>query len=209
MPWHEVQQGDCLSRIAAGAGVPWQRVWQHPQNRELRDLRQSPHVLYPGDMVFVPEPEPRRASAPTERRTRFVARGTTVEFRLRLTLNGRPRRGLAYRLEPGPYPPLEGVTDADGWIIASLPATALFGLLRLGDGSERYEIALGHLDPADTLEGVQGRLAMLGYYGGAIDGAWSDDLARSIRRFQRAQGLVASGRVSAATRSALVDAFGG
>jgi hypothetical protein len=53
--WHEVKQGDCLSKIAHRYGLKsWKVLWEHPKNEPLRKKRESPHVLLPGDMVAVP-----------------------------------------------------------------------------------------------------------------------------------------------------------
>ena len=49
---HTVQQGESVESIAHAAGHFWDTVWQHPDNAALRQLRRSPHVLLPGDVVF-------------------------------------------------------------------------------------------------------------------------------------------------------------
>jgi peptidoglycan hydrolase-like protein with peptidoglycan-binding domain len=51
---------------------------------------------------------------------------------------------------------------------------------------------------------IEQRLNQLGYEPGAIDGAFSDDTRRAIRRFQRARDIVVTGYVSQATMARLL-----
>jgi N-acetylmuramoyl-L-alanine amidase len=55
MPNHNVVQGDCVLSIAEQYGFFWETVWNHPSNAELKKKREDPAILYPGDVVFVPE----------------------------------------------------------------------------------------------------------------------------------------------------------
>jgi hypothetical protein len=50
---------------------------------------------------------------------------------------------------------------------------------------------------------AQEELAGLGYYGGAIDGAFGPRTSAAVQRFQRDYGLAVTGRLDAATRASL------
>ena len=57
---YTVVQGDYVSRIAAQQGFAgYSKIWNHPNNAELKNLRQNPEVLYPGDVLFIPDREDR------------------------------------------------------------------------------------------------------------------------------------------------------
>jgi hypothetical protein len=47
--------GDYLVKVAEEHGTTWQEIWSHPLNAEHRRKRGSPDVLYPGDVLHVPQ----------------------------------------------------------------------------------------------------------------------------------------------------------
>src|SRR5437867_6392672 len=56
MTIHVVQQGEHLSGIAHKYRFrDYQTIWNDAQNEALRKKRRNPHVLYPGDRVYIPE----------------------------------------------------------------------------------------------------------------------------------------------------------
>ncbi|MBX6424919.1 MAG: LysM peptidoglycan-binding domain-containing protein [Variibacter sp.] len=71
---YTVQRGDTLSAIARRFGVPsWQAIYNHPNNAGFRARRPDPNLIYPGDVVFVPDgagprpgPSPRPAPPPAQ-----------------------------------------------------------------------------------------------------------------------------------------------
>lgn len=68
MPEYAVKQGDCMESIAQKFGLFWEKIWNHPKNVKLNEQRKDPNVLYPGDVVFVPEKEDKEESGATEQR---------------------------------------------------------------------------------------------------------------------------------------------
>src|SRR5689334_22229736 len=63
---HIVKQGECLSLIARRYGFSkYQTIYQHPDNADLRRKRPNPNVLYPGDVVMIPD----RQAAATQHAT--------------------------------------------------------------------------------------------------------------------------------------------
>jgi hypothetical protein len=206
---HKVRQGECLETIAAQHGWLAQALWDQPENEGLQALRRDMHCLLPGDVVNVPARRPRDEPVPTGGVGRFQLAVELPKLRVRLLDDAKPRAGEAYRLEYDDGQVLEGSTNAAGWVQQPLPLGVRRAVLVLKDGTERYELAVGELDPADTTSGAQGRLSNLGYYFGRIDGELGPMTAAALRRFQRAKGLEATGALDEATAEALRGDYGG
>jgi peptidoglycan hydrolase-like protein with peptidoglycan-binding domain len=126
---------------------------------------------------------------------------------------------VAYRLLVGDDEK-EGTTDGSSPIEMPVPRGATSGVLlawptslpadqRTEDNADVWRLALGGLDPHDTVSGAQARLANLGFYGGAADGQLSPETRAALQAFQKAQGLEASGELDDSTQSALASAHDG
>ncbi len=72
--YHTVAQGECFSSLAHEHGFESYRViYNHPENAEISKQRTNPNVLYPNDVVFIPDHELKEADAATEPRHLLVA----------------------------------------------------------------------------------------------------------------------------------------
>jgi Putative peptidoglycan binding domain len=209
MATHKVVQGECMVTIAARYGWLPQSLWDQPENAKLKEQRKDMHCLLPGDAVAVPTRRPRGEPVATDGVGRFQLAVVQPKLRVRLLNDEAPRGGEAYRLEYDDGQVLEGSTDGDGWVEQPLPVAVRKAVLVLKDGAERYELAVGGLDPADAPSGAQGRLRNLGYYFGEVDGKIGPATQAALRRFQQAKGLEATGALDEATAEALRGAYDG
>jgi hypothetical protein len=200
MTVHQVEQGDCMSSIAARYGLTdWHDVYDHPDNAELKDKRPNPNILAPGDEVVVPDLPRRWIRCGTEKNHRFVV--PVPRAKLRIVIRSQTGEALADRrfvVRVGGRT-IEGKTSSVGLIDEPIPALATSARLQVWcrdddpddpDPTLDRELLLGHLDPIDTVPGVQGRLFHLGYYcevTGEIDAA----TIAAARSFRAAAGLPA------------------
>lgn len=207
---HEIQPGDCVTSLAHQYGLLWETIWDHPANSALRQRRANPNVLQPGDILSVPEPEVKELSKPTEQRHKFVLKTNRAKLRLKLVdYKHRPLANVAYRLTIDGESQT-GASDGDGMVEHPIPPGARAGEIRYTvDGKEVVKrLALGHVDPIETLKGVRERLANLGHACQANEGPLDDGTRAAIREFQKKHRLTATGEPDDATRTKLKDVHG-
>ena len=167
--WVEVRRGDCLSSLAAAAGLLWEAVWEHPANADLRQLREDPNVLRVGDHVWVPPREPEPFTRETRRRHRFVLAGVPARLRVVFHVDGHPRAGETYTLDIDGIV-TKGTLTGEGLLDVRIPPDARSGTLWLEGRTEPLTLQLGALEPHGFVDGVQQRLnnlhqLTLGYKG--------------------------------------------
>lgn len=208
-----VQRGDCLFSLAARAGIPYQRIAQHPDNQELMRKRPNPSMLLPGDELTIPALEIKTVLRPTEKRHRFVVKKPKVEIRVKICELGEPRRHETYHVEVGGkiYPGRTRTTGADGMVVCEIPADADTATVVVGAAQDRYELALGHVDPQDTVEGLMCRLANLGHYNDGIDGSYDAGCIEAMQEFLAVREGIerdASSPNDIENRTRLVESYG-
>jgi hypothetical protein len=131
-----------------------------------------------------------------------------VYFRSKVLRQGKPASGVPYTLTFDDAPPLGGSTTDAGVVEQPLPATASNAVLIFTDTGETHTFAIGSVEPADSVQGVQHRLKHLGYYHGKLDGHVNALMTHGIQTFQKAKKLPVTGEVDAATQAALKSAYG-
>ena len=208
MATYVVQQGDCLSSIAARFGYDtWKEIWNAPANAEFKKKRKNPNVLFPGDKLELPEHQPKSVSLATGQRHKLVIERQTAKLKLRFLHNGRPLAQEPYQLVLGEKV-VNGSTDGDGGIEHDVPFELTSAKCTLTRRQRTFDLKVGALDPADEVSGAQARLKALGGFGGGIDGSPSDELALALRFFQAAVGIEASGNLDGETAGQLEKLFG-
>lgn len=199
-----IEAGESLLQLAYEEGFDtWKRVWNHPENAELREARKDPQVLLPGDALVVPERETEpKESCPVDKIHRFVLVRPRAWVNLSmLDDDGSPLAGLRYVLTVDGKTH-EGSTDSHGLISVEIRPTAHEGELTVWleepDEVFKARVQVGHLDPASSLSGARARLRNLGL---PCAGEHDDDIASgpSTRHLLETLRMTARGDDSAET----------
>lgn len=206
-----VSRGDCISSIAAASALSADSVWT--ENAALAERRDNPNVLDIGDVVEVPEHEPRAEPCTTDRRHHFRVRAAPTLVRLKiLRADLQPRAGLAYTLTIDGGEVRNGSTDDQGLLEEPIPPMTAEVTIAFeeNDNPESYRIPLGTVRPVETTEGVQQRLLNLGFDCGEVDGVWGRRSAAAMREYQamRSPDLRVTGQADDASRADLVATHG-
>ncbi|MCP3136401.1 peptidoglycan-binding protein [Pyxidicoccus xibeiensis] len=201
---HVVKQGECLLLIARRYGfADFKRLYEHPDNAALREKRPNPNVLYPGDIVVIPDMSSAKTqpNVSTGRAHRFTVKAGARYLRLALKdAEGAPLCGRPYLLT-FEQEVIEGSTDDEGFLETRVPFTVSHVELECEGLS--WELALGTLRPMkdtpdDGVSGAESRLINLGY---SLEptGKMTLELRSAIRAFQHRSGLEVTGRLDVAT----------
>ena len=212
MPNHTVKQGECLSSIAAQYGFgDWKALYDHPSNASLKKKRPNPHLLFPGDVVAIPEKKKKQASVQTGQSLKLSVNVPTRALQITLRGgDGEPMKNADWALEAEDLF-LAGKTDGDGVLKAEVPAATPTALVHVA--GETFELKLGHLNPIDSaldegISGVQARLRNLGYDPGPADGELGPRTRAAICAFERALGLEVTGKPEGKTLKKLAEVHG-
>lgn len=208
MPSYTVQQGDHLSSIAEQFGFQKiDTIWNHASNAELKKLRKDPHILFPGDVVFVPDKADKSAPASTTKVNKFEIEITKLKLNLKFQdVNGDALSNLpvAISLEGQNIPPF--VTDDAGKTVSEIKKSAHDGLLLIQDLELQFRV--GHLDPVDQQSGQIARLNNLGYEAGDTGTVDVDAFKSAVEEFQCDQKLPVNGNCDGATQAKLKEVHG-
>lgn len=207
---HTVKRGDCIYSIAFENGFFPDTIWNHPQNKELKAKRKDPNVLFPGDVVFVPDKRIKEVSKATDQQHRFRVKNVPAKFRLQLLKDDQPRANEPYVLNvDGAIK--EGTTMSDGVVEEYISPNAEHAKLTIGEGENAavYRIRFGTLNPHDEVMGIQGRLNNLGFTRLPVNGKLDEETKRGIAAFQAANGLEVTGQPDKRTVSKLKSCEGG
>ena len=212
--YYSVLQGDHLSKIAKDNGfTDYTVIWDHPNNSDLKKLRQNPNVLLPGDEVFVPDMEQKQESGATDKKHTFAVDKKTLKLRLVLEdIYEKPIAGAqcALLIDGQTY---QLTTDGKGKLEQEIPLDAKEGTLTIrGDqtpfANDVIPIKIGHLDPIAEISGQVARLNNLGYFAGPLDGSDEDAFESAVEEFQCDNSLTVDGICGPQTQSKLKQIFG-
>jgi hypothetical protein len=205
---YEVRQGDCLVSVAWEHGHDPRTIWDHPDNRAVKDAR-TENMLLPGDRLHIPAIEAGRESCGTEQKHRFRRKGARPKLSVRFLFHGEPRADQPYRIDIPGQPIVEGTLDGDGKLEEILPMSTRTVTVAVGEpgAEEMHRFTVGGLDPIGEVSGVQERLFNLGYPC-SQEGELDDSTRGALLSFQQDHDLEATGEPDQDTRQALLDAHG-
>lgn len=229
---HTVEPNEDMGIIAKRYGIAnWGPVWEHEKNKDLRELRKDPSVLYKGDEVYIPEVEGKQFEVALNTRHTFTLYEPKFLLHLELAAEGEALDEERYEVWIDGHewwPP-----DADEHtILTTGPGGLIHHLVPVGseievrlwhgehhedeqegeideDAYQSMVIHPGYLDPIETIDGVQDRLINLGYTcGDDPQGEMGEASIDALRHFQVDYGLVPSGEIDDFTRQTLLEANG-
>jgi len=194
---HQVQDGETLPKIASANGFRrWESIWEEGGNAALREKRESPWVLHPGDVVKIPDARRKEEACATEQHHVFKAPILKERLRLKVEASrGNPMSGKDYTLKVDGKE-YTGVTSADGVIEQDVPVESSSGELEI-EGCV-WPLQIGYLNPVaeeaadDGISGAQSRLNNLGYAAGEVTGSMNESTRAAIKAFQADEGFDAA-----------------
>jgi len=197
---HVVAEGEGISKISEQYGFAPATVWNAPENQALREKREDPNILFPGDVLVIPDKQPKTLTRETGKRHRFRKVDVPPMFELQLLNAGQPRAQIAYTLTVDGKK-LQGTTDDEGMVRQFIPAKSQSGTLEFTDQGETHklEIDFGGMDPLTEIKGVQKRLNNLGFPCGTPDGTLNARTQQALQMFQAVCGLPSTGALDEAT----------
>ncbi len=213
--YHTVAQGEHAPGIAWSYGFhDYHCVWDHPNNAELKGKRKNPNVLFPGDLLYVPDKESGEYDRSTEKKHPFILKRKPLKLRLTIADQyEKPIANTACVLMVNSQS-INVTSDGEGKIEQAIPYDAKSAVLVIPDSEETpYEgmsipIKIGHLDPVEEITGQQARLSNLGYFSGDINGQASDDFESAVEEFQCENNLTVDGICGPQTQVKLKSVHG-
>jgi Putative peptidoglycan binding domain len=211
---HIVQQGDCLSSIACQYGfADWKTIYYDDLNTQLREQRPDWNVLFPGDEIQIPDKAIKSVTCSTDMSHEFEFRSTETQLRLVLhDIDGKPLARKRYDLVIDGVSH-HGILNDAGGLERPIPPHSSRGELTVfveeeSQSSITWPLDLGHLDPIDSLSGIQARLNNLGYDAGPVDGVNGPRTRAAVTAFQKDNGLKIDGIPGPKTQAALKSKYG-
>ncbi|MBS1833753.1 MAG: peptidoglycan-binding protein [Acidobacteria bacterium] len=209
MPNHTVVQGETISSIAETYGFSkWETIWNHGNNAALREVRPNPHVLLPGDVVFVPDKVEKSEDAPTAKYNVFKVKLAKLKLNLQFQdINAKPIAGAAVTIavEGAAAPP--PTTDGDGKTQSVIKRSSRNGTFVL-TGVAEAQLLIGSLDPVEEISGQTARLNNLGYEAGDTTDPKDEKFRSAVEEFQCDNKIKVTGTCDATTRTKLVTVHG-
>jgi hypothetical protein len=207
LPIHIVEQGEHLSSIAEKFGFhDFRTIWEDAQNAALREKRKNPHVLMPGDRVFIPEIKEKTEGRATGSKHTFSVKTDKLKLKVLIQdVDGEPIDDE----EVGVL--IEGTASREklpgGMLEKNIKRTDRSGKIELRD--DQIPVAIGDLDPVTEESGQLARLLNLGYYRRPLEPVDEDERKSAIEEFQCDQEIrPVTGICDASTQATLQDAHG-
>jgi hypothetical protein len=213
---HKVQQGEGMIHIAAKYQfLDYQTIWDDAKNAQLKRQRPNPELLFPGDLVYIPDKKSRNETRGTGSKYTFQIRQKATQT-IRIAVEdteGKRLAGTGYTLMVAGEE-IAGQTDGQGILQADVPVDEQEGELHIQN--HVWPLKIAHLNPIEHthdrgVSGVVARLRNLGYEPGPTEGTLDDEKTKAaIRAFQEEHGLPVDGSCTprSATLARLIEKHG-
>jgi LysM repeat protein len=165
-----VRQGDYLLKLASQFGFDADTVWGDPENQQLNTLRTDPNILFPGDVLQIPDPVAADPTSLTPGSTNnFVSTPPTATLQVQfIGADGSPLASAAYQIQE--LPALTGQqTDGSGLATIQVPVSYETLTVVFTDSGAAYQLQVGDMDPINSLSGIFKRLQNLGFIANDMD----------------------------------------
>lgn len=212
--YHTVEQGEYLSMVAKRYGFACHAIiWNHEKNADLRRKRENPNVLFPGDLVFIPDKESKKVSINTGAVATFQVKRDPLVLRVAIkALYLGPLENAEFEIRVDGQTK-KSVMKEDGIVEVEITPSAKKGELVIKEKGSKEDpitipIEIGHLDPIDTPSGQKARLNNLSYFAGAPDREDEGLFRSAVEEFQCDQKLKVDGVCGSKTQAKLREVHG-
>jgi len=209
-----IKQGDYLTKLAFEKGFDAKTVWDDGKNADLKAKRGDPDTLRPGDVIFLPDREPKKFSFKKEADHAFKAKIPKVPLKATLSIGKKALADEPYVIK-GLGEDIEGSTDGAGTIEIDPTLDVKEVEVFLPKRKRTVKLTVAGMDPIEEPSGARMRLQNLGYMGKKFSSGKQkyvekddDALRAALVRFQTEKGIEASGELDDATKDALKSAHG-
>ena len=194
---YDIKLGDCVDSVAYAKQLRTDAIWDDDANKELRALRKDRNVLFPGDILTLPDNEIKwEAGKHTGLTHVFKRKLPTKEFRFQAVL-GTPINGYTCTVAIDTVV-VPSKVDAD-WIVCQIPPNAKEAVITIDWNygqikvdailkQKKFTVKLGQLRPVETAEGQEDRLRNLGLFSKLADKT-EPTLKQVIALFQASHGI--------------------
>lgn len=209
---HQVKQGECLASIAKRYGFcDFRAVYDHARNGSFKQKRPNPNIIYPGDILFIPDKQAKQERRQASQRHAFAIPRPVKTLRIAVEdADGHRLANAPYQLSVGDVL-LIGSTDGQAVLERQIPEDAAEGQLTVRE--HVWPLLIEHLNPVEHtpdngVSGMQARLRNLGYDVGNVDGIAGPRTRAALEQFQREAELPVTGALDAPTRGNLLEKHG-
>jgi hypothetical protein len=189
-----------MMSLAHQFGFDADAVWNDPKNATLQQLRTNPNILYPTDVLYIPDqtaPPTMNSLTPGTTNT-FVS--TAPQMTILVSLPAYPSASYSVDVNDTQT---TGATDGSGQLTLSVPVDTSEIHLTFDASGDTTVLLVGHLDPVTETSGLSQRLTNLGFPTQDVDDDEGHGVRRMLAVFQVAAGLPPSGEFDADTGTAL------
>lgn len=206
--YHKVQAGEYLAGIAALYGISPDTIWNDPGNVRLKQKRENPNVLFPGDNLTIPDKVTKTEKIITGKQHQFRLILSAQSLFLRIVVKDNDNKPIAnaectLEVDGKSY---QLSTDSKGKIEQEIPATAKQGTLTFQ--AITIPLKIGHLDPVEETTGQIARLNNLGYNAGNIEKLDEQQFLSAVEEFQCDHKLSVDGKCGPNTQKKLLEIHG-